>query len=154
MVITKRIPRRLGRRGSVLLLYSVAWAALGLKGFLSPSDDDGRFVLYSLLLPSWARLFLWGVPVAFGIYSAFRDRDSMGFAALTIPPTALAVSYFGSTVGYFLGYTDYSAGWARGLSWAVLVIILLIISGWEEPPKPLPDGMSREDIAKGSTDAS
>jgi hypothetical protein len=130
-----RFRSRVGRRGLVLVLFSVVFLLTGLKSFFDPSLDHGRFMLYTLL-PHWARFVMWGIPAILGIVAAFSSKrgayDGYGFAALTVPTVILSASYFISTVGYLFGLTDYSTGWVSGIQWGLILSLLLITSGWTE----------------------
>jgi hypothetical protein len=133
--IVHRFRERVGRRGAVLILFSVVFFLTGCKALLDPSQDHDRFMIYTLL-PHWARFILWGIPALIGVIAAFSSRrgayDGYGFTALTVPAVSLIVSYLISTLGYFFGLTDYSAGWVSAIQWGLILSLLLITSGWTE----------------------
>lgn len=125
---------RLGRRGTVLAVFSLIYLFIGLKAILDPSTDDGRFMIYAHL-PIWARAVLWIVPAALAFGAALqkeKHNDAFGFSALTIPTTVVLVSYAVSWVGFLLGVTTWPNGWVSALQWALILILLLVTSGWTE----------------------
>lgn len=135
---------RLGRRGLALVMFSLVFALTGLAALLEPAQDEGRFILY-MSLPVPARVALWGVPAALGLWAAFRGvgRDAVGFAALVVPAGIVAFSYVWSMVGFLVGLTDYGLGWTGAGRWLLILALLLIVSGWKEaeeaPPLPHPN---------------
>jgi len=134
-----RAKARLGRRGLALVVFSLVFALTGLRALLAPTEDDGRFILYTFL-PVPLRLVLWFVPAALGLWAALRGtgRDALGFAALVVPATAIAFSYVWSWVGYFAGMTDWSLGWTGAARWLLVLALVLIVSGWKEADEPPP----------------
>jgi len=139
--VYQRARARLGRRGLVLVVFSLVFAVTGLGALLEPAQDGGRFILY-MYLPIPFRLILWFVPAAVGLWAALRGtgRDAPGFAALVVPASIVAFSYAWSQVCYFLGVTDYAFGWTGLARWLLIFALLLIVSGWKEStdPPPLP----------------
>lgn len=130
-------PPILGRRGATLLGFAAVFSLFAVQALLDPLAEAGRFVFYAAL-PSEARAVLWAAPAALAAIAAFRPggRDGFGFVALTIPTTVLAFSYFWSFVGHLLGVTDWALGWTYGLNWSLLLLLILILSGWAEPERP------------------
>ncbi|OII27563.1 hypothetical protein [Frigoribacterium sp. MCBA15_019] len=139
----RRVRERLGRRGLALVVFSLVFALTGLRAILAPTEDDGRFILYTFL-PVPMRVILWFVPAALGLWAAFRGtgRDAIGFSALVIPATAIAFSYVWSWVGYFAGLTDWSLGWTGAARWLLVLALVLIVSGWKEADEPPPSTIS------------
>lgn len=130
---------RLGRRGLALIAFSLVYAVTGLAAIIEPAQDDGRFILYTML-PIPFRLILWFVAAAIGIWSAFRGagRDALGFSALVIPASIVAFSYAWSGVFYAAGLTDYSLGWTGCARWLLVLALILIVSGWKEAEEAQP----------------
>jgi len=131
---------RLGRRGLALAVFALTYALTGLRAVLAPTEDDGRFILYTEL-PVAARAVLWFVPAALGLWAAFRGvgRDALGFAALVVPASVVAFSYVWSWVGYFVGMTDWPLGWTGASRWLLVLALILIVAGWKEAEEPPPD---------------
>jgi len=130
---------RLGRRGLALVVFSLVFAVTGLAALIEPAQDEGRYILYTML-PVPFRLVLWFVPAAIGLWSAFRGtgRDAFGFAALVIPAMIVAFSYAWSGVFYLVGLTDYSLGWTGCARWVLVLALILIVSGWKEAEEAQP----------------
>ena len=124
---------RLGRRGLALVVFALTFTLTGLRALLAPTEDDGRFILYTFL-PVPLRLVLWFVPAGLALWAAFRGtgRDAIGFAALVIPSSIVAVSYVWSWVGYLVGLTTWSLGWTGAGRWLLVLALVLVISGWKE----------------------
>jgi hypothetical protein len=133
---TRWLSSQLGRRGASLLMLGAAFAVIGVKGFLAPTEDDGRFMLYTLL-PNFVRGLLWTLPGIAAIVAAFKPlgRDAFGFSGLTVPATVMAVSYGWSSVAYLFGLTDYAFGWTSGLTWLLVLVFILTVAGWPEPER-------------------
>jgi len=127
----------LGRRGLALVAFSLVFAITGLAALLEPAQDDGRYILYTYL-PVPIRAVLWFVPAALGLWAAFRGngRDAIGFAALVVPASIVAFSYAWSVVGYLAGLTDYTLGWTGCARWVLILVLILIVSGWKEADEP------------------
>lgn len=137
---------KLGRRGLALVVFSLTFLLTGLRALLAPTEDEGRFILYTFL-PVPLRLVLWFVPAALGLWAAFRGtgRDALGFAALVVPSSIVAVSYVWSWVGYLAGVTTWPLGWTGAGRWFLVLALILIVSGWKEaePPSPAPKTAER-----------
>lgn len=130
---------RLGRRGLALITFSLVFAVTGLAAAIEPAQDEGRFILYTML-PVPFRLVLWFVPAALGLWAAFRGvgRDAFGFSALVIPAVIVAFSYAWSGVFFLVGITDYSLGWTGCARWVLVLALILIVSGWKEAEEAQP----------------
>jgi hypothetical protein len=137
-----RAKRALGRRGGVLVTFGIMYAILGVKAWIEPADDAGRFILYALL-PEPARVALWALPALLAIVTLLlRGRwasDAVGFGALVVPPVVMAFSYAWSTVAFLLGATGWAYGWSSASIWLLILALVLIVSGWGEVRAPEPD---------------
>ena len=140
----------LGRRGLALVTFSLVFAVTGLAALLEPTQDEGRYILYTLL-PVPIRVVLWFVPAALGLWAAFRGtgRDAIGFGALVIPAFIVAFSYAWSAVYYVAGLTDYSLGWTGCARWVLVLALILIVSGWKEEDETPPITPPNEGVARG-----
>jgi len=129
----------LGRRGTALVTFSLAFALTGLAALLEPTQDEGRFILYAYL-PVPLRLVMWFVPAALAMWAAFQGtgRDAIGFSALMLPSLVVAISYVWSGVGYLAGLTDWPLGWTGAGRWFLVLTLILIISGWKEAEESSP----------------
>jgi len=132
-----RLRARLGRRGLALVVFGLTFALTGLRALLAPTEDEGRYILYTFL-PVPLRLVLWFVPAGLALWAAFRGtgRDAIGFSALVIPSSVVALSYVWSWVGYLAGLTDWSLGWTGAGRWLLVLALVLIIAGWGEADDP------------------
>ena len=130
---------KLGRRGLALVVFALTFTLTGTRAILAPTEDEGRFILYTFL-PVPLRAALWFVPAALALWAAFRGtgRDAIGFSALVIPSSIVALSYVWSWVGYLLGVTDWPLGWTGAGRWLLVLALILIVSGWKEAEPPIP----------------
>ena len=144
-VIYAQLRMRLGRRGLSLVVFALTFSLTGLRAILAPTEDEGRFILYSFL-PVPLRVALWLVPAALAFWAAFRGvgRDAVGFAALMVPSSVVALSYAWSFVCYLAGLTDWALGWTGAGRWLLVLSLVLIISGWKEADDPPPVPSSKE----------
>lgn len=131
------VRQKLGRRGLALVAFSLVFAITGLAAIIEPAQDQGRFILYTML-PVPLRLVLWFVPAGVGLWAAFRGtgRDALGFAALVAPSSIVAVSYVWSYICFLAGLTNWSLGWTGAGRWLLILFLILIISGWKEAEEP------------------
>jgi len=142
----KRLAQHIGRRGGTLLVLGLVFFLIGVKALIAPSEDDGRFMLYTFL-PNFARGVLWIIPAILAIAAAFKphDRDGFGFAALSIPAVFLTFSYLWSGVAFLLGETDWAFGWTSAVQWLAILTFIFIVSGWPEAnPVPARHRQKRE----------
>jgi hypothetical protein len=142
-----RAKRALGRRGGILLMLGAMFGVLGLKAWIEPLQDDGRFIIYAML-PEPVRVALWLVPAVIAILSLiFRKRvgDGAGFAALVLPAGTMAFSYVWSGVAHLVGLTAWPFGWSSAAIWLLILGLILIISGWGEVQAPA----EREEVPRG-----
>ena len=137
---------KLGRRGLALVVFGLTFTLTGTRAILAPTEDEGRFILYTFL-PVPLRAALWLVPAALALWAAFRGtgRDAIGFSALVVPSSIVALSYVWSWVGYLVGVTDWPLGWTGAGRWLLVLALILIVSGWKEaePPSLAPSTAER-----------
>lgn len=98
--------RRLGRRGTFLLILGIGKTCWGLSFQVDPPDTAGLQLLTSLCdIRHWA--WLWIICGLITLASAFVGigRDRAGFIAALIPPTVWATSHL-----YAVITGDYSRG--------------------------------------------
>lgn len=148
----KWLARRLGRRGSTLVILGIAFFVLGIRVILSPAQlGDDRFLLY-LFLPQPVRAAIWLIPAVVAVATGVRrsvGKDAIGFVALCIPVMLQIASYLWSTVAFIAGYSDWGIGWASALVWIMELSLLLIVSGW---PETAITAQRQEDLAKKGDD--
>lgn len=126
--------RRLGRRGSILLILAVIDVAFGLS-LIGPSAEalNSRSTVWrEHFAPTWAWGSAWLFVGAILCVSAFMRHDATGYAAaigwkITWGVITLASWLFGGV----------ERGWVGAIIWFVFAGMIVIISGWPEPVAPL-----------------
>ena len=127
---------RLGRRGLVLVLVGVCWVLLGISVILTPYSSQG-WVPHEEI-PGWARGSVWIITGCVGIVTAWwpPGKDRWGFAAIVLMPLERAASFAVAAVGWALPGIEHGAprGWISALIWSAVVALIMLITGWQEPP--------------------
>jgi len=134
----RRLSKRLGRRGTFLLILGVGKTCWGVSFLVDPPDDRGLRLLTDVCsLRHWS--WLWIVCGLVTLGSAFLriGRDKLGFLAAFIPPTVWATAY---TVAVISG--DYSRGGFAAL-WYLTSHVGVIwwastVPEYSVPPAPRP----------------
>ncbi|MEV5444056.1 hypothetical protein AB0N23_16185 [Streptomyces sp. NPDC052644] len=120
----RRLGKRLGRRGTVLLVLGIGKMCWGAGFIVDPPDDRGLELLTSMCsLSSWA--WLWIVCGAVTAASAWLrvGRDRWGFVAALVPPTVWGTAYATSALtglyprGVFL-FVWYATSHVAVIVWA------------------------------------
>ena len=133
-----KLPARLGRRGSALLVLGLIWVLRG-AGVLTTRDRVGPPPPYlHEQLTHGPLSAIWMTTGALALLAAWRThpgKDAFGFAALVVPPILHVVSY---AWGWLTLVTRHGEGSASSLSsaliWLSIVALILIIAGWAEAP--------------------
>lgn len=130
--------RRLGRKGTILVILGAMWALQGWAIFTSavlvPEDTQG---LFHLALPVPVRVSLWAVCGVGAMVCAFWQPprfQAAGYAALVLPAAERCLSYL---IGWGISvFTDggYEDGWSAAAIWLAVVTILEVVAGWPEAP--------------------
>jgi hypothetical protein len=116
-----------GRRGTFLLLWALVYAILAWSSLMSGRIPSSLAWL-GQYVPGEVLGTVWGVPVIFAIFGAFRPRprDAFGFAALTAAPVLWSGLYL---IGFFITKEVTSVvGIALYMGIAVMV---MVVSGME-----------------------
>lgn len=122
----------LGRRGAILSCYGVVWLLIGWGQLVQPQPDRRGLAL----LLSWAPLQVWAWGwIAAGLMALVcawlpQGRDAPGFVALVVIVMPWMTSYFAS---WILG--GYPRGWAAAAVWAAITVPIMVVLGWQEPPR-------------------
>lgn len=146
------VVRKLGRRGSFLIMFGGIWIVYGLAILVLP--DVSRFEDVPFVGPI-VDSGLWGLVWAgcgmFGIWSAYRrphnpaGADRLGFNAILIPPmiwTAFyALSFLAgcasAIIGLFVpgggGSYGQVSSWIGIVVWMIAVTVTLLIADWPDP---------------------
>lgn len=144
MATTRRIARRLGRRGAMLTLMGVTYILLGLGVLVRPPT----FIEWNFLssVPAWLRGGAW---IASGLVAcgyawrrmpaksrAWTAGDGIGWSALYVLPFFRVASYSGAWIGYLISGHGYAGAWYVALLHVPFLLITLICSGWREDVPP------------------
>lgn len=131
------MPRRrwLSRRGTFLALFGIAYLLVAKS--LVDTDTTPlvrhvfRFALGIMPLAGWALLWLVCGGIALLDALLTRDgRDSVGFAAAVIAPTAWAIVYVAAWVGNDTAVRDL---WISAVTYALIAAAVLIVAGMPDP---------------------
>lgn len=148
-----RLPglRRLGRRGTALVILGALWIGYGwtLIGQQRITIPGADVYLWHQLIPQELRGYGWGLSGIVGMVFAGRRQghDRYGFTALVIPPLVHVGSYLSAGVTFLVtaGEAGYRLGLASALVWTSVVALIMLIAGWDEPGSTIPslDGEGR-----------
>lgn len=136
-IITRPLSRRIGFRGTSLLLFGIVWVTFGLFQFWSPSpalrhepNVIGLFVPIHWMGLLWMASGLLAIGFSFVDNARHPARDTTGFVAAEVPPLLWALNYLAS--GIFL---DYPRGIATAFIWVVCAGIIMNEARWPEPAR-------------------
>jgi hypothetical protein len=140
-----KLLRRLGRRGSILLLMGVAWILVGVTGIGIPID---RFStpgigtdVFLQLLDSPEIYFLWIIAGSIAVFTgSLHDRrfinryEALGWNAVLTPCLLWTIFYAWSFVIWLAssGEGGRSNGLYGFVVWLVISLIIMIMAGWPE----------------------
>jgi hypothetical protein len=134
---------RFGRRGAVLVLFSLIYAAYG-AGLTAAAADNGRrpngleLLTERLGIPlAWLALAWVGCAAVATIASLQRlpIPQWVGFTALFPMPALWVGSYLWSWLTWLTAHQGNPLGWAGALIWGLLMGLIGIAAGWPEAPK-------------------
>lgn len=130
--IVRRLSKQLGRRGAILLSYGGVWSIIGYGQITAPQPDlrGLRLLLQMMSLDAWG--WLWVASGLIAIVSAFlpQGRDWPGFLALPLIVLPWMASYL---LAWIIG--DFPRGWVAAVVWAAIAAPVLVVAGWDEPPR-------------------
>ncbi|MFD4547308.1 hypothetical protein [Streptomyces sp. NPDC058466] len=131
--IVRRLSKRLGRRGAILLCYGAVWSIIGYGQITAPAPDLRGLRLLLQMMPLYAWGWIWVVSGLIAIVSAWLppEKDWPGFLALPLMVLPWTVSYL---LAWILG--DYPRGWLASVVWGAIAAPVLVVAGWREPPRP------------------
>lgn len=141
--------RRLGRRGTFLLLFSGIYVAAGVGTLVA---DANRFDLLPVIGPAldtpwWGLMWLAAAVVA-AVVALARPRrgDGAGFVALLVPPGLWSLFYLASLTAWLVsgGELGRLTAITGAAAWSVAWSVVLLVSGWPDPdpgdpPSPVSD---------------
>ena len=131
----RRCRRLLSRRAAFLALFGLAY--LGIAKSLLDTDETPlvrhvfRFALS--IMPLWGWAVMWAACGAIALLDALltrRGRDSIGFAAAVLAPTAWAIVYIAAWVGNDTGIKDL---WVSAVNDIVIAGAVFIVAGLPDP---------------------
>jgi hypothetical protein len=92
--VVRRLPARLGRRGTVLVLLGVGKICFGVGVIAAPPPEHGLDLLLRYgPLCAWALVWIAGGAVVFASAWLPIGRDRLGFIVACMPPLIWAVAY-------------------------------------------------------------
>ena len=138
-IVSRYFYQRLGRRGTVLVIYGTGYAGYGGGQFIgAPATRFGDLGPLTTLVNSHAFGWVWIIGGLTGIIVGLRPRrenDGAGFVAVLIPVLVWVGLYASScVVGLTSGgvYGNPNA-WVTSFVWLVLGLALPVIAGWPDP---------------------
>lgn len=127
-----RLKHSLGRRGVVLALLGVTWILQGV-GTVAAPPNPRYYLLDSFDI---FRTTAWVVTGAIALYYARRPQgfDIPGFVALYFMCAFRTVAYGAAFVAWLLpgGVEGDARGIVGVFSWATIIFLLVVVSGWTE----------------------
>lgn len=128
----RRLKRRLGRRGTILTCYGLVWILYGFGQLITPQPDQRGLKLALSLVPLEGWGWAWIVAGAIALACAWAPpgRDAVGFVSLVLIVMPWTATYLAA---WLLG--DYPRGWVAAAIWTALVVPVLVVAGWPEPPR-------------------
>jgi len=139
------LPRRIGFRGSILVLFGLTWLIVGFGTYTAPKVPG----LLISEIPSALKGLGWFVTglyaVATGLLSRWRD-DSHAFVGLYVMPAVWTLLYLWSWFIFLVHHWDwhlwglfdnlgpgYERGWVQVPIFFLITGIVMICAGWPEP---------------------
>jgi hypothetical protein len=127
----RRLRKRLGRRGRILLAFGVMQILYGYGIAADPRYGVVRGVgVLTRLLPMWAWGGLWIACGAIAVVMAWEirsSRDTWGYGALTLPMSLWSGANFVAWVS-----NSYPQAWTSVCTWGAFVYIAAVINRWPE----------------------
>ncbi|MFD6113587.1 hypothetical protein ACFWG0_26240 [Streptomyces yangpuensis] len=128
----RRLTRALGRRGAILSCYGLVWILYGYGQLVTPQVDQRglHLVLNIRPLEFWGWCWIAAGLVALVCAWAPPGRDAAAFILLPLVVVPWMTSYL---VAWLSG--AYPRGWVAAAVWAVITAPVLVVAGWQEPPR-------------------
>lgn len=131
----------MGRRATFLLLFGGIYLLLGM----AQATREGQVlaVAFPVLAEPWVVVTAGGtwalagaVAIGYGLLGDRRSRDVGGFVALSVPASGWSALY---GLAWLLavipgGNPGYARGGLIALVYGLLVVAVLVVAGWPEPP--------------------
>lgn len=124
--------QRLGRRGAILTCYGLVWVLYGYGQLVTPQPDQRGLGLVLSLRPLdfWGWCWIAAGVVALVCAWAPSGRDAAAFLVLPVVVVPWMASYL---VAWITG--DSPRAWVAAAVWAVITVPVLVVAGWQEPPR-------------------
>jgi hypothetical protein len=146
-----RIKWRVGRRGSILISFGLAWLVIGTTLLdtraVTPGGDDLFFEQLPIVIRAWGWIVFGLLAIAAAIAPP-GPPDWLGFAALYVMPAIRAVSYLWGWLASLDHQGGYPPGWRAAIFYLIFLAVLITCAGWREPLPPPPQSaytVPRED---------
>jgi hypothetical protein len=127
----RRLTKRLGRRGSILLAFGIMETLYGWGIATDPRYGIVRGVgvlTHMLPMPWWGSLWMLCGVVAIALSFEPRPRwDRWGYAGATVPMTLWSLA---NLVAWLSG--EFGQAWTSFCTWGAFVYILMRINRWPE----------------------
>ena len=128
-------------RGQILAVYGLVWVGMGLNVTHDGDPATWSTLVPFNLVPPHVRGGLWIITGLLAVLYAIRPRcihsDGLGFAALYVMPAWRVLAFTWSWAGAHidLGGPGYPRGWVWALLHLVMVVAVMRVASWPNPPK-------------------
>lgn len=136
---SRYISLRLGRRGTLLTLFGLAYGTYGAGQFLSgPVTRFGNLGPLSPVVNTHAIGWVWVVGGLTGVVIGLRPRkqsDGAGFVGVFIPLMTWTVLYDISWIVGLATGGEYGnpRAWVTSIVWTVQTAVVVVTAGWPDP---------------------
>ena len=126
----RRLSRRVGRRGGFLAFLALLHVLYGYSLLAAPATALGP---YSLGFPVWVWAVLWITSGVACVVSAplTGKADRGGFAAAAVIDAGWACLW-----AHLWIVQGFPRGWVSLVVWSTFSGVVMMVSGWPEPPRP------------------
>jgi hypothetical protein len=137
---TVKVAASVGRRGTVLLALGAIFVLYGVSVLTAPTSPFGGFAPFGLAVSPWG--WLWIGCGALALTAAPRRGhprwEAAGYNGLLLPPALWSLLHLGSWLAHLAGDPGNPRGWVAATVWGALIVIVLVVAGWPEPPRKEP----------------
>lgn len=129
------VVRRLGRRGTAVLLVGILWILIGTLVYVDKRPiNPGDAILYESI-PLIYRAALWYTTGLLAILTISKPRwVGIGFGLLSIMPAERLLSFCNSLIQYVIPGPPLGTlrSFIGGGIWIVALLFLVLIAGWDD----------------------
>lgn len=126
---------KLGRRGTVLCLLGLLWLLQGMA--ILSEEATTPYVLFDIF--DLQRAIVWIVTGAIALASARHPpgSDVVGFISLYIMAAYNVLGYLVGFITWIVpdGNDGAPQGFLGAIFWTVVLVLIVVVSGWEENAK-------------------